>query len=165
VRRVAPAYLAGALFGAGLVVSGMVDPRNVVGFLDFAGLSGPWNPALIGVMGGAVVTHALLLRLLARRAPSPSSAPVRALAPAALATAPPARVDRPLVLGSAIFGIGWGLSGYCPGPAIVSLGFGPGRAFLFVAALVVGSLVADGLRAAGASAPGGGALRVSEVDR
>jgi uncharacterized membrane protein YedE/YeeE len=155
------AYLVGLLFGAGLLISGMTDPRNVVGFLDFAGLTGRWNPALIGVMGAAVVTHALLLRLLARRAP-----------PASIATATPVpvpspRVDRALVLGSAIFGVGWGLSGYCPGPAIVSLGFGPGRALLFVAALIVGSVAADGLRAAvaRAGAAADGALPVSEADR
>jgi uncharacterized membrane protein YedE/YeeE len=158
-RRAVSAYLVGLLFGAGLVISGMIDPRNVVGFLDFAGLTGRWNPALIGVMGAAVVTHALLLRLLAWRAPPP------ALAAATASSSPPSRVDRALVLGSAIFGVGWGLSGYCPGPAIVSLGFGSGRAFLFVAALVIGSLAADGLRAAVARAGAEGPLQVSEADR
>jgi uncharacterized membrane protein YedE/YeeE len=160
-RRPVSAYLVGLLFGAGLVVSGMTDPRNVVGFLDFAGLTGRWNPALIGVMSAAVVTHALLLRLLALRAPPP---PVTA---ATASASPSSRVDRSLVFGSVIFGVGWGLSGYCPGPAIVSLGFGAGRAFLFVAALIMGSLAADGLRAAiaRARAVAHGALQVSEADR
>ncbi len=135
MNRGVTGYLAGLVFGLGLVVSGMIDPANVVGFLDFGGLTAPWQPALIGVMGGAVLTHGLLLRLLERRQQPAAFAGCADLTP------PPAFIDRRLFIGSAIFGVGWGLSGYCPGPAIVSLGFGPGRAWLFVAALIVGGFV------------------------
>jgi uncharacterized membrane protein YedE/YeeE len=121
---------AGALFGAGLWLSGMTDPRNVIGFLDF---TGAWNPSLAVVMVGAIAVHATALRLLG----PPGRSSVRPLA--ALRGA----FERPLVLGSALFGVGWGLAGYCPGPAIVSLGFGAGPAWPFAAALVVGVLAAD----------------------
>jgi uncharacterized membrane protein YedE/YeeE len=135
MKRVGGALAAGLLFGVGLTYSGMVDPRNVVGFLDVAGR---WNPNLAGVMIGAILVHATLLRLLGWRATPPS----------------PGRrggvVDRRLLLGSAIFGVGWGLSGYCPGPAVVALGFGAGRALLFVAALVAGGLAADAIHDRGA---------------
>jgi uncharacterized membrane protein YedE/YeeE len=135
MRRTATAYLAGLLFGVGLVVSSMVDPAKIVGFLDVGGAAAPWNPALLAVMGGAVITHALLLRWLGRR-PRGAGVPARAV-PAATA------IDRRLVIGSAIFGIGWGLTGYCPGPAIVSLGFGVGRVWAVVAAMIVGGLIAE----------------------
>lgn len=126
------ALVAGALFGIGLVVSGMTDPRNVIGFLD---LFGDWNPRLIAVMAGAVAVHASLLALLGRAG---GSGAARLLPPRN------GRIDRSLVLGSAIFGVGWGLSGYCPGPAIASLGFGAGTAFAFVAAMIAG-IIAGGL--------------------
>lgn len=129
-RRAIGALAAGLLFGAGLVVSGMTDPRNVIGFLDF---SGHWNPRLIAVMAGAVGVHASLLALLAR---SGGGRGARLLPPRNN------RIDRPLILGAALFGIGWGLSGYCPGPAIASLGFGSRTAFVFVAAMIVGILAA-----------------------
>jgi len=141
--RTLGALTAGVLFGVGLVVSGMTDPRNVIGFLDF---SSRWNPRLVGVMAGAVAVHASLLALLARAAGGRGA---RLLPPRN------SRIDRPLVLGAAIFGVGWGLSGYCPGPAIVSLGFGARTAFAFVAAMIVG-IVAGGLvpsRRAGCESP------------
>jgi uncharacterized membrane protein YedE/YeeE len=128
VKRSAAVLFAGLLFGAGLVVSGMTEPRNVIGFLDFAG---DWNPSLAGVMIGAIGVHMALLALLRRRAGTPASA-----------STPPS-VDRRLVAGAAIFGVGWGLSGYCPGPAIVSLGLGLPVAFGFLAAMIAGSLAAD----------------------
>ncbi len=142
-RRQLGAIAAGALFGVGLVVSGMTDPRNVIGFLDF---SSRWNPSLIAVMAGAVAVHASLLALLARAAGGRGA---RLLPPRNT------RIDRPLILGSALFGVGWGLSGYCPGPAIVSLGFGARTAFAFAAAMIVG-IIAGGLvprRRAGCEAP------------
>jgi len=133
--------VAGALFGAGLVVSGMTDPRNVIGFLDF---SGHWNPRLIAVMAGAVVVYAGMLRLL-----GPIVRGVRPL------PARDNRVDARLVLGAAIFGVGWGLSGYCPGPAIVSLGSGARGALAFVAAMIVGVVAggALGRRRSGCETP------------
>ena len=133
-RRAVGALAAGLLFGAGLVVSGMTDPRNVLGFLDFAG---HWNPRLIAVMAGAVGVHATLLALLARAGGGRGA---RLLPPRNH------RVDRPLIVGAALFGVGWGLSGYCPGPAIASLGFGARTAFVFVAAMIVGMLAAGLIR-------------------
>jgi uncharacterized membrane protein YedE/YeeE len=140
VRRAAVVFGAGLLFGAGLVVSGMTDPRNVVGFLDFAGR---WNPKLAFVMAGAVGVHALLLRLHARR----RGAAARS-GPGARA-----RIDAPLVCGAAIFGVGWGLSGYCPGPAITALGFGLPAAFGFVAAMIAGARLGDRVLARRAGGP------------
>jgi uncharacterized membrane protein YedE/YeeE len=126
---------AGLLFGAGLVISGMTDARNVLGFLD---VFGPWRPELMGVMGGAVVVHALLLATIrwARRGH---------LAPAGLEH--DRQIDAPLVLGAAIFGIGWGLSGYCPGPSITALGFGAPAPVVFVATMIVGLLAGSRVRA------------------
>jgi uncharacterized membrane protein YedE/YeeE len=131
-RRALGALVAGMLFGVGLVVSGMADPRNVLGFLDF---TGHWNPRLIAVMAGAVGVYASLLALLARAGGGRGA---RLLPPRN------DRVDRPLIVGAALFGLGWGLSGYCPGPAIASLGFGARSAFVFVAAMIVG-IIAAGL--------------------
>lgn len=131
MRRLGTALGAGLLFGVGLAVSGMIDPRNVVGFLD---VTGRWNPSLAAVMLGAIAAHAALLRLGGRRGWGPSG-----LRP----SGPPA--DARLLGGAAIFGVGWGLSGYCPGPAIVALGFGPGRGLAFVAAMIAGTLLAERL--------------------
>ena len=132
MRRALLGFASGLLFGAGLLVSGMVDPRNVVGFLDFAGR---WNPTLAGVMAGAIAVHAALLRARSGdRLALARSAPQRA-------------VDGRLVGGAALFGVGWGLAGYCPGPAVVALGFGTGRAVSFVAAMVLGGLLAERLAA------------------
>ena len=130
MRRPLVVFGAGLLFGAGLVVSGMTDPRNVIGFLDFAGR---WNPRLAFVMGGAVGVHALLLALIARR--HGKAAPWRA------GRGP--RIDTKLLVGSAIFGVGWGLSGYCPGPAITALGFGLPAALGFVVAMIAGTRLGD----------------------
>jgi uncharacterized membrane protein YedE/YeeE len=124
------ALVSGLLFGVGLVVSGMVDPRNVVGFLDVSSAGGPWNPNLAAVMAGAVAVHALALRLGRRRLPfaGDGGAPL---------------FDARLVGGAAIFGVGWGLAGYCPGPAIVSLGFGAAPGWGFVGAMIVGVLLGE----------------------
>ncbi len=129
-RRHLGALAAGLLFGVGLVVSGMTAPGNVLGFLDF---SGDWNPRLVAVMAGAVAVHASLLALLARAAGGRGA---RLLPPRNN------RIDRSLLAGAAIFGVGWGLSGYCPGPAIASLGLGARSAFLFVGAMIVGMIAA-----------------------
>ena len=133
-RRVVGALAAGLLFGAGLVVSGMTDPRNVIGFLDF---TGAWNPRLVAVMAGAVGVYATLLALLARAGGGRGA---RLLPPRNN------RIDRPLIAGAALFGIGWGLSGYCPGPAIASLGLGARSAFVFVTAMIVGVMAAGLVR-------------------
>ncbi|MCE0733002.1 YeeE/YedE family protein [Halomonas sp. G15] len=103
-------YIAGLIFGLGLAVSGMTDPARVLGFLD---LAGAWDPTLMFVLGGAVVTNFIGYRLVFKR-PNPIYAEAFQL---------PTRqdLDARLIGGSALFGIGWGLSGYCPGPAIASI--------------------------------------------
>jgi len=131
--RLLVALAAGAIFGFGLSLSGMVDPARVVGFLDIA--SGQWDPSLMFVLGGAVlvaVPGMLLQRRLAR--------PVFDMAFHLPGNGP---VDRQLIAGSAVFGVGWGLSGFCPGPAISALSLGLPEVFLFVAAMLVGMLIHD----------------------
>ncbi|MDX2088766.1 MAG: DUF6691 family protein [Kofleriaceae bacterium] len=121
------AVVAGALFALGLIVSGMADPANVTGFLD---VTGDWNPALALVMGGAIAVHAPFVRLArARRAP---------LYDAAFHWPQRRRIDPALVVGAGLFGIGWGLSGYCPGPALVSAGTGTPAIFTFLLAMFAG---------------------------
>ncbi len=120
---------AGLLFGLGLGFSQMIDPLRVIGFLD---IFGTWDPTLAFVMGGAVLVTLISFRLILRR-PTPLLSrkffvPTRS------------DIDRPLVLGAALFGIGWGLGGYCPGPAIASLSLGSANPVLFVAAMIAGSL-------------------------
>ena len=127
MKAIVSAGAAGLLFALGLGLGGMTDPARVVGFLDF---TGAWVPSLAFVMGGALGTHALLRRLILRR-----RAPV--LAPAFPVTTN-SRLDARLVGGSALFGVGWGLAGYCPGPAFTQLASGSGTLLLFVAAMVAG---------------------------
>ncbi len=131
MKAPALAMLAGVLFAAGLVLAGMTDPRNVIGFLD---VGGDWRPNLALVMLGAIAVHSLAHRVIVRRG-SPLLRGVFHL--------PTAReLDRGLLLGAALFGIGWGLAGVCPGPALVVLGSG-GSAVVFVVALVVGMVLHD----------------------
>jgi len=124
------AVLAGALFGVGLPLSGMTAPRKVLGFLDFAG---QWDPSLVFVMAGAVGVHFVAYRLIRRRA--------RPLFAESFAVPAQGRIDPRLLVGSALFGIGWGLAGYCPGPGIASLGSGTVQAVVFVAAMLAGLLI------------------------
>jgi uncharacterized membrane protein YedE/YeeE len=129
--RLLAALAAGLLFGAGLSLSRMIDPAVVLAFLDFAAAShDAWNPALAFVMAGAVlVTSAGYALIFRRRAPL--------LAPTF--TIPRNRtIDRRLIAGALSFGVGWGLVGYCPGPAIAGLAFGPAKTWLFVSAMLVG---------------------------
>jgi uncharacterized membrane protein YedE/YeeE len=123
-------FLVGLLFGAGLVVSGMTDPFKVIGFLDVTGL---WDPSLAFVMAGAVLVGAVAYRLAGKRDAAILGGPMRLPARAA--------VDRRLVAGSLVFGIGWGLAGFCPGPALAALGAGYGKAAAFVAAMLAGMAV------------------------
>jgi uncharacterized membrane protein YedE/YeeE len=124
------ALVAGALFGAGLAVSGMADPQRVRGFLD---LFGAWDPTLAFVMGGALVPMAIAWRLQ-KRMPSPMAAE--------RFTLPTARDLEPrLVGGAALFGIGWGVAGLCPGPAIAGLAIAPAPAALFIAAMLAGMIL------------------------
>jgi uncharacterized protein len=127
MKRLSLAFLAGALFVAGLVLGGMTQPRKVRAFLD---VTGRWDPSLAFVMLGAVATYALLYRLSRRRAEpwcgGSFSLPAQR------------RVDARLVLGAVLFGVGWGLVGLCPGPAVAVLATGSGRVLVFMAALLLG---------------------------
>lgn len=129
-RMVLAALLSGALFGLGLAVSGMTDPLRILGFLD---LFGDFDPSLLFVLGGAVITTMVLFRFVLRR-----PAPVLA---ARFQISDLRGVDRPLLVGAALFGIGWGLAGYCPGPALVSVGVLSTEALWFVPAMVAGMLL------------------------
>ena len=124
-------FLAGLIFGLGLIVSGMVDPAKVLNFLD---LAGHWDPSLAFVMGGALVVTAIGYRLVLRR-PRPLLADSFRL-PASR------RIDARVIVGPAIFGIGWGLAGRCPCPAIASLGIGSPGSLAFVPAMLVGMAAA-----------------------
>ena len=121
------AFVSGLLFGLGLIVSQMVDPAKVLGFLD---VFGDWDPSLAFVMGGAVVVSALGYRVAKRRG-MPVLAPRLEI---------PTRrdLDPRLIGGAALFGIGWGLVGLCPGPALTALTFGPWQVFVFVGAMIAG---------------------------
>ncbi|MEM1024783.1 MAG: DUF6691 family protein [Myxococcota bacterium] len=122
MKGVITALLSGILYAFGLVLSGMLIPEKVIGFLD---VFGNWDPTLGFVMGGAIGVHLPLRRwLIARGTPDP---------------APKKKgIDARLVLGSLLFGAGWGLSGYCPGPALVALGTREQSVALFVAAMIIG---------------------------
>lgn len=126
--RIVAAALAGFVFGAGLQVAQMTDPRKVQNFLDVAGA---WDPSLLFVLGGAVIVAAAGFALARGRARPWFDE--RFHGPAAR------RIDRPLLLGSALFGIGWALAGFCPGPAIASLGFASTDALLLVPAMLAGA--------------------------
>ena len=121
------ALAAGLLFGLGLCLSGMYDPQKVQGFLDITGL---WDPSLAFVMGGAIAVALPAFALAKRRTLAWSGDPIE------LPTAQ--HIDAPLAIGAVLFGAGWGLSGVCPGPGLLDLGFLSGDALLFVVAMTVG---------------------------
>ncbi|MBI5334621.1 MAG: YeeE/YedE family protein [Burkholderiales bacterium] len=122
--------LAGLVFGLGLMVSGMADPAKVLGFLD---LAGAWDPSLMLVMAGAVSVGLVAFALARRRTVSWLGAAMQLPTTRA--------IDRRLVGGSLLFGVGWGLAGFCPGPALVALGMGQRQALVFVAAMLGGMVV------------------------
>jgi uncharacterized membrane protein YedE/YeeE len=119
--------LAGLVFGIGLILSGMANPAKVLGFLD---LAGAWDPSLALVMAGAIGVGVIAFAIAHRRSVS--------LLGAAMNMPSARHIDRRLVVGSTVFGIGWGIAGFCPGPALVALGMGVGKAAVFVAAMVAG---------------------------
>ena len=123
-------FATGGLFGAGLLVSGMTRPSKVLGFLD---LAGAWDPSLMIVMAGAVIVFAIGYRLVVRRE-APLLAPRFDLAAGR-------EIDRRLIAGAALFGVGWGLAGFCPGPSLVAAGSGSLGALIFVAAMTAGMLL------------------------
>jgi uncharacterized membrane protein YedE/YeeE len=138
MRDIIAGLIAGFLFGFGLCLSGMTNPAVILGFLDIAG---DWNPALVFVMAAGVTVTCLGYRFLVPKA-KPLWAPRFSL--------PTARaIDVPLLCGAAIFGVGWGLAGYCPGPAVVSLASGRAAVFIFVAAMAAGMIFVRWMRGGG----------------
>lgn len=137
-RCALPAWLvgvvAGAIFAVGLALSGMTDPGKVLGFLDVAGA---WDPTLAFVMAGAVGVHFAWLRL-GPQASEPAQA--TSLLPQ------PSVIDARLLSGAALFGVGWGMSGYCPGPALVASAFGRSEALLFTLAMLGGMFLFNSFR-------------------
>ena len=129
LRHAAGALLAGTLFGLGLVISGMTDPANVIAFLD---VTGAWDPRLAFVMGAAVAVAAPAFWWVQERQRTLTGEP---------AHLPGTRgIDRRLVLGALIFGVGWGLAGICPGPGLVAGALGSAPALMFVLAMLTGML-------------------------
>jgi hypothetical protein len=132
--RLISALVAGVLFGLGLTVSHVIDPAKVLGFLD---ITGDWDPSLAFVMLGALIvmapTYALSRRLRAPLCAENFSRPAAT------------RIDQRLIVGALLFGVGWGLVGYCPGPALASIGLGGGRTLLFVAAMLTGMAIFTGV--------------------
>jgi uncharacterized membrane protein YedE/YeeE len=124
------AFIVGLIFGIGLIVSGMTNPAKVQGFLD---LAGNWDPSLAFVMGGAILVGLVAFRFASKRE--------RSLLGEAMRLPTATRIDRRLVLGGLAFGAGWGLGGFCPGPALASLVTGGGKALVFTGAMLAGMLV------------------------
>jgi len=119
--------IAGIVFGFGLIVSGMANPAKILGFLD---VTGAWDPSLLFVMAGAIGVASVAFAIARKRTRSFLGAEMKL---------PAARdIDRRLVGGSLLFGIGWGIAGFCPGPSLVALGMGEAKAFVFVAAMLLG---------------------------
>ena len=121
------AFLAGLVFGIGLILSGMTDPAKVIGFLD---VTGNWDPSLAFVMAGAILVGFFAFAFARKRA--------RTFLGAALILPERRDIDARLIGGSVVFGIGWGLAGFCPGPALVTLGAGYDKATVFVIAMLAG---------------------------
>lgn len=130
IVNISMALIVGLLFGIGLIVSGMTNPAKVTGFLD---LAGRWGPSLAFVMGGAIAVGLVAFRLAGKRSRSLLDQPMR------LPTA--SMIDRRLVIGSLAFGVGWGLAGYCPGPALASLASGGAKPLIFTAAMLAGMAI------------------------
>lgn len=136
MARLIFAFIAGGLFGAGLFISGMTDTTKVQGWLD---VFGAWDPTLAFVMGGAMIPMAIAWLIRNRRTTSLVGTP--------LPPAPTTEIDSKLILGSVMFGIGWGLVGLCPGPSIAALSYGGPSLYVFLAAMLGGMLVAPMARA------------------
>ena len=124
----AVSFAAGLVFGLGLMVAGMANPAKVLGFLD---LAGAWDPSLAFVMAGAIAVAALAFALSKKRTVSFLGATMKLPGSSR-------DIDRRLVIGSVVFGIGWGVAGFCPGPGLVALGMGEIKALVFVAAMLLG---------------------------
>jgi uncharacterized membrane protein YedE/YeeE len=129
-------FLVGLLFGLGLIVSGMTDPGKVIGFLD---VFGTWDPSLAFVMAGAILVGLFAFAAAKKR--------TSAILGGALHLSQSSDIDSRLIAGSLVFGVGWGLAGFCPGPALVSLGTGNQKAMAFALAMLVGMAVYEALEA------------------
>ncbi|WP_394250287.1 DUF6691 family protein [Vibrio profundi] len=128
----AVSLVAGILFGAGMIISGMVDPTKVIGFLD---ITGDWDPSLAFVMGGALMVFAPFYQLFIKgRKQAVNGDPIDLVTNT--------KVDSKLVVGSSVFGIGWGIAGICPGPAITSLSSGSMEIVVFIMMMLVGMTIA-----------------------
>jgi uncharacterized membrane protein YedE/YeeE len=123
-------FVVGLVFGLGLILSGMTDPGKVLGFLD---LFGTWDPSLAFVMGGAIAVGVFAFAVAKKR--------TTAVLGGALHLPTSNQIDRRLIVGSLLFGAGWGLAGFCPGPALVSLASGQAKAAVFVVAMVLGMVL------------------------
>ena len=128
------AFLAGALFGTGLLISGMTDTTKVQGWLD---IFGDWDPTLAFVLGGAIIPMAIAWRFTTNRAPQLGGT---------FPAPPESKLGRNLIIGSTLFGAGWGLAGLCPGPAMASLSYGGFGGVLFLVAMIAGMLAAPPVR-------------------
>ena len=129
-----PALITGVIFGMGLALSGMTDTAKVLGFLD---LAGDWDPDLIFVMGGALMVTLIATPIVLHRRP---------VFAAAFNLPTSHSIDRRLIVGGILFGVGWGLWGYCPGPAITALAYGHGSTVVFCIAMAVGMWLSDKLK-------------------
>ena len=128
--QIVSAFIVGLVFGIGLIVAGMTNPAKVQGFLD---LAGNWDPSLAFVMGGAILVGLVAFRFAGKRE--------RSLLGEAMRLPTASQIDRRLVLGGLAFGAGWGLAGFCPGPALASLTTGGSKALLFSGAMLAGMIL------------------------
>lgn len=136
--KILSSLIIGAIFGIGIAISGMANPAKVLNFFD---LFGTWDPSLAFVMGGALITTAIGYRFVFGARSQP-------LFEASFALPTNRKLDFPLIAGSATFGVGWGISGFCPGGAIPALGLGYSETVIFIAAMCAGIILANGLKAA-----------------
>ncbi len=127
-------FIIGLIFGLGLVIGGMTDPSKVIGFLDIAG---HWDPSLAFVMGGALIVGVIAFRFARHRTVN--------FFGGAMHMPTKNDIDKRMVIGSLLFGAGWGMAGFCPGPAITSLGTGNTKALLFVLAMIAGMALFEGI--------------------
>ncbi|MFM8466301.1 MAG: DUF6691 family protein [Oxalobacteraceae bacterium] len=127
-------FMIGLIFGLGLILGGMTDPSKVIGFLD---ISGSWDPSLAFVMGGALLVGVIAFRFARHRTANFFGGAIRM----------PTKndIDKRMVIGSLLFGLGWGMAGFCPGPAITSMGTGNTKALLFVLAMIAGMALFEGI--------------------
>lgn len=136
-KHIISALLVGLIFGIGLILGGMTNPAKVLGFLD---LAGQWDPSLAFVMGGAIAVGLVAFRIAGGRPTSLLGEPMR--------LPKGTDIDQRLIIGSLVFGAGWGLAGFCPGPALVAFGSGSLKATVFVAAMLVGMGLFEGIERA-----------------